>query len=173
MRHFLKKLPKSLLTDSEWDTLNKIFIEAEDPKDRGFRKTVLDHFAEIAKERCVGDDEHVCLQCGAEQHHVTGLCEVCRKALRDRGTLRGYGRAHGYSIKGAECEVCGRPGYSSGLCRSCYEIKRKHGFETIEEVRQFRMNQTSKRNKGKIPVKRIKELGGESMETFRSRLTKI
>ena len=131
------KLPGCLLTENEWQDLNRLFDSKDKPLNKEDRKEILKCFDELALSHCVGENENNCLLCSEEQHHHTGLCPKCLRSARN-GVLRSCGNVRGQmKHESLVCLVCGKEGArAKGLCRSCYYLYKKYGYKSIEEIRQ-------------------------------------
>ena len=133
MKKISLQLPGSIIPENEWDHLLEAFESAEDTRSEEFKEWFYTDLKELKDKYCVGENEDTCLLCG--NHHInrTGLCVTCAGAYRDRGVLRQKGRTHTYKLNETPCVVCGRPVFSTGLCRSCYYRKKYYKIKTNEE----------------------------------------
>lgn len=131
------RLPGCLLSEDEWHHLSQMFSSKEKPLNKEDRKEILSYFDKLALTHCVGENESKCLLCSEEQHHHTGLCAKCLKSARN-GTLRSCGNVRGQmKHESLVCLVCGKEGAKAkGLCRNCYYLYTKYGYESIEEMKQ-------------------------------------
>ena len=131
------KLPECLLSDKDWKTLKMLFDAKERPLSAEDRKELINFFDILAAKYCVGANKSKCLLCSKEQHHHSGLCDKCLRAAR-QGVLRHCGNVKGnMTHKDLICLARGAKGTTSkGLCRKCYYMYTKYGFNSIEEMKE-------------------------------------
>ena len=116
------RLPGCIISQEEWDAVNKSLEDEYKPLDAAARKKYVEIFDKLAIKYCNGENEGKCLLCGKDQHHHTGLCDICLKAIK-RGVMRQCGNVRNMSLahKYLVCRICGAENpVAHGLCRKCY-----------------------------------------------------
>lgn len=132
------KLPDAVLPDKEWKKLYEEVNSIDDPKDPYFRKYIYHKLEQYAEKYCVGENEHRCLFCGAEQNKSIGLCYTCFNSFRTRGVIRTCGRTRIVKNSALLCSVCkNSPGRSMGMCYNCYRRMRHLGLHSAQELLEY------------------------------------
>lgn len=116
------KLPGCIISQEEWDAISENLANEKKPLDTETRKKYVGIFDDLAAKYCNEENKNKCLLCGEEQHHHTGLCNTCLKAVK-RGVIRQCGNVRNMSLahKHLVCRICGAESpVAHGLCRKCY-----------------------------------------------------
>ena len=135
------KLPGSLLTEEEWQSLRGRSDSLQDIPATEYRTKVFAEAKRLARIHCVGDDEHKCIICGDEieikrpdhDYQYPGLCKKCQKTISYRRKLPMCGNVRWMKNPDLICRCCEeRSAQFMGLCRNCYHHSTVSGIrETI------------------------------------------